>query len=1046
MNGVDKSLDVLTEADGIGDKTLEVIKQEFNSLEELSTLDEKEISQGLPKGHGYTTAVKILTCLQENNLRNDDKVDRELEKLVELLEDLFYFDKEDQDFGVPKLMNQRRERLEQFIDEDLIETVHASIEEMEQNISESELEEAREEVINEINEDAIKPNGEIAEEYKDSDISSVREVVENYQEKKEQAEEIEERENARAEVYNHIYQFFNRYYDKGDFITQRYRTQHEPPYSVPYDGSNTNFHWVTKNQYYAKTSEESLRFSFKVNSARITFLTKSDTYDGDTIGDDTYFVMEDLQKKDLDGDQIYINFHRRSIGQDDLERTSISKSTQNKQESMNEAFAEELNERLSASDVNIGEEEILDKLNTYTSKNERDFFIHKNLESFLENEAKNYLKSNILTHELSLDSSGIPDVQMQKAKVFQDISTKIISFLAQVEEFKKQLFEKKKFVTNSSELIPIKEIPEEHYDKIINCDQQLEEWKSELQLDIDELDKEDLEQDPHAKLLVDTSLCELPESITGQVPKNLLIKSGNYQALSLLEKRYKNDVDAVYIDPPYNVDGNFAYKDSYESASWLAMMYDRLALSRDLLKDEGAIFVSIDDEFLDELTQIMSEIFGEENHVATVPRRTKKQKSNDAEGFAKRKDYVLVYSNGKFEPNNVPLDEEYIEENYTLEDERGRFQSVSMTVTAGHQSGGYRYTVETPGGRKVNREWLYPEDSFQELREDNQIYFGSDGTAIPRKKRYAEDAKSEGTPPADLFLDFLNTEGRTTLQNMFDNDFDEYTPKPVSLIKQLFRTAIDENNATVIDFFAGTGTTAQAALELQEEKENEIEVILVELLQEAFEISKQRIKKLSLTTDWSNGEPQFDEQQTLDDIKSSNSVDVGRTRYLELESYESALDSVDFGEEQSGLSQHTDYLLNYMLEFETVSASLMKTGVDRENDIFSKPLEYKLNRDAQKDTTTDLMTTFNYLLGLRKVEYEQTEIEGTDYSVYRGVMDDDQVLVIWRHDASEVEDYETEREEFDTEDYDHIYVNGDSAISGAKLISSAFKRKMFGGE
>jgi len=343
--------------------------------------------------------------------------------------------------------------------------------------------------------------------------------------------------------------------------------------------------------------------------------------------------------------------------------------------------------------------------------------------------------------------------------------------------------------------------------------------------------------------------------------------------------------------------------------------------------------------------------------------------------------------------------------------------------------------------------------------EENRVIFPEDGEGRPQKKRFKKDLNSHKKPVSSwmegiskdpdeedraVLQTGTNSSGTHDIKHLFGEKVYEYT-KPVDLIKEFINQSTDDGDI-ILDFFAGSGTTMQAAIELNRERHEQINYLGVELLDRTFEIMEERVRRLSITGDWKDAEPQIDPQETLDQIDENQNSTISPVQCIELENYEDALDSVDFGEEQSGLSQYTDYLLNYMLDFETVSASLMKTGVDRENDIFSKPLEYKLNRDAQKDTTADLMTTFNYLLGLREVEYEQKEIDGADYSVYTGVMDDDKVLIVWRHDSSEVEDYETETEEFDVELYDHIYVNGDSAISGAKLISSGFKRKMFGGE
>jgi adenine-specific DNA-methyltransferase len=1062
-------LEIVLEADGVGSSTLEKIREAgYENAEEMGEKSPAELAEDID-GVGFTTAVNILKVLEANNLRQRDPEEDNLYQLIELLEDLFYFDKEDQDFGVPKLMNQRRERLEQFIDEDLIETVHASIEEMEQNISESELEEAREEVINEINEDAIKPNGEVAEEYKDSDISSVREVVENYQEKKEQAEEVEERENARAEVYNHIYQFFNRYYDKGDFITQRYRTQHEPPYSVPYDGSNTNFHWVTKNQYYAKTSEYLTRFSFHIGNWRYCFVTE-DTEKEDTIGDNEYFVIDPDFEIEEDKNKVIINFERRGIDENDVEKHNIS--GQNKQEELNESALEIINSNI-ADEISFDREFLENKLHEYTFRNQNDFFIHKNLESFLRSELEEYIKTNIVRFDASSGVKGFDSLNLEKSKAVNEVCIKIIEFLTQIERFKKDIFEKKKFVYKGDYLIPLSKIGESAQELVLE-DEQINRWKD---LNLIDQSNDDLNLDslPKNRLMVNTELFSAENkrkilSNSDLSNKDLIINGENYQGIELSKNRYKESLKAIYIDPPYNTkdDTPFPYKDDYQTPTWLSMLYDRLEKAKEMLSEEGLVFVSIDDREVDNLRLMMDEVFGRDNFIAQATVVNKLKGSQDKEGLAKTHDYLLIYARDskKADIHQIPLKDWEMDD--WEKDDLGYYKEGANLKATGRNAprterpnlfypiyigeNGEVRTKEVTGEEEV----IYPRTEDEDMswrwskeKVENEPYNiivkeTRNGISLYKKQRPKKgDIPTKKAKTMMYKPEYSNGAATRTLKGLFgDRSFE--TAKPVELIKDILRLTIEDGD-TVADFFAGSGTTAQAVMELRKERNIDLNYILAEINEPNYELEKKRVEKLAYSKDWKSGNPEVPKDSSLESF-DENSTNTTPVQFLKIENYEDALDSVDFGEEQSGLSQHTDYLLNYMLDFETVSASLMKTGVDRENDIFSKPLEYKLNRDAQKDTTADLMTTFNYLLGLREVEYEQTQIDGVDYSVYSGVMGEDDVLIIWRHDASEVEDYDTEREEFDVEEYDHIYVNGDSAISGAKLISSAFKRKMFGGE
>jgi adenine-specific DNA-methyltransferase len=342
--------------------------------------------------------------------------------------------------------------------------------------------------------------------------------------------------------------------------------------------------------------------------------------------------------------------------------------------------------------------------------------------------------------------------------------------------------------------------------------------------------------------------------------RNLLVEGENLEVLRTLQRAYHGRVDLVCIDPPYNTGSDFLFRDDfsrdraeYERATgqrdergnrlvenpdasgryhsdWLTMMYPRLHLARTLLREDGAIFVHIDDHEVHNLRCLMDEVFGAENYVTTVCWRRKKEVSNDQTGFAVRAEFLLVYGGPEFSPNRLPLDEAYVADSYRHEDEDGRrWRPVPITLDGGHQGGGYQYAVETPSGRTIDRMWRMPRETFEELREADRLYFGTDGSAIPQRKHYLED--SRGVPPDNLWLDAgTNKQGSNTVEDLLGTKVAGHTPKPVEVVRRILDVAVDEGD-TVLDFFAGTGTTAQAAMEhsLEAGYDDPLSFVLVQL-------------------------------------------------------------------------------------------------------------------------------------------------------------------------------------------------------------------------
>jgi len=344
---------------------------------------------------------------------------------------------------------------------------------------------------------------------------------------------------------------------------------------------------------------------------------------------------------------------------------------------------------------------------------------------------------------------------------------------------------------------------------------------------------------------------QLDESKNWDTTENIFIEGENLEVLKLLQKKYANPgkIKMIYIDPPYNTGKDFIYTDNFTEnkndyyertgqgcggikltsnlesngryhSDWLTMMYPRLFLARNLLRDDGVIFVSIDDNEVVNLRMIMDEIFGEENFVATFMWKRKKEVSNDSKNVSIQGEYVICYA--KTESTQLKtesLSDEYIESSYNEPNNDfplGKWRPVPITVSKGLSGGGYSYKITTPTGVVHERIWAYPEASYVRLFEEKRIYFGKNNEGIPQRVIY--DFESTGKPVSNYWDDVsTNKEGKKEIIEVFGDGFFD-TPKPTTLIKKILRLTTDKEMKDItLDFFAGSGTTAHAVMDLNAE-------------------------------------------------------------------------------------------------------------------------------------------------------------------------------------------------------------------------------------
>ncbi|MGG0487408.1 site-specific DNA-methyltransferase [Priestia aryabhattai] len=341
--------------------------------------------------------------------------------------------------------------------------------------------------------------------------------------------------------------------------------------------------------------------------------------------------------------------------------------------------------------------------------------------------------------------------------------------------------------------------------------------------------------------------------------ENVYIEGDNLEALKLLQKSYFGKINMIYIDPPYNTGKDFIYADNfYDSVAnykeqthqltkvnaetngryhtdWLNMMYPRLKVARTLLAEDGAIFISIDDNEAANLKKLCDEIFGEDNFVSEIIWEKKFSPQNDAKYFSLNHEQIYCYAKNKnkFNRNLLPATEEQIARYKNPDnDPRGPWQSGDLLVTTYSEK--YDYPITIPSGRIVNppsgRCWRVSQEKLLALVNDNRIWFGKDGNGNPRIKRFLSEV-NQGIVPISIWKhsEVGHTQGAShELRELFDGKKYFDFPKPVSLIKQALMIA-SSKESIVLDFFAGSSTTAHAVMELNAEDEGNRKFIMVQL-------------------------------------------------------------------------------------------------------------------------------------------------------------------------------------------------------------------------
>ena len=948
-------------------------------------------------------------------------------KLVDKLKELFQLDQPDLDFGFYRIMHVKAEQVTAFLEKDLPDIVTRAIGKVEDDkIAEAE--------------QALVAARQKAIEFGVPDPDATAPV----QEARAALDAIDTAK-AEADIYDHLYRFFERYYEDGDFISRRYYTRETPgkaaPYAIPYNGEEVKLHWANADQYYIKTTESFSNFTVDLAKAeeirsqptlfdaqatdvprRVHFQIAEATegeHGNIKATDQTkrYFIIHGNGPVGFtDAGELVCRFeYRPDPDKTGQEGTWRDKRNAEAVEIILKALAE-----LATTDDRAAEYLALLKapaptdkqkdrpllakyVNQYTGRNTKDYFIHKDLGGFLRRELDFYIKNEVMRLD-DIEDADAPAVEhyLTRIKALREIAGKLIDFLAQLEDFQKKLWLKKKFVVETNYCITLDRIPEEFYPEIAANDAQREEWVRLFA--IDEV-KGDLHTPGYSQpltvqflkgntgLLVDTKflspalaadLLAAVDQVEGNTD-GLLVHSENFQALELLEPRYRQGVECIYIDPPYNTSENtFIYKNAYKHSSWLSMIQGRCSLARSFLCYGGVLEVAIDDTETAHLRATLDSLFGEEQRVATIAVEVNPAGQNLRPNTpALSHDYFHVYANdidkmemllrGLTDKEKALYKEKDAKGHYLWDNLRRRggnsrpqdrpkqwfplyLDPINKRVSVDAFEGGEEtWPIDPKGEQRIWR--VNPVGARREIA-------AGEVSVIEKAGRFEIVKKSrmpEGKKPKTLWKESkysATTHGTKLIIDILGTQAFSY-PKSLHLVVDCIRYWSDES-ATVFDFFAGSGTTGHAVIRLNQEDDGNRRYVLTEMGDHFTSSLKPRICKVVYAPEWKQGKP------------VSREGISHMFKYIRLESYEDCLNNLEFkdDEERSRLLAENpdfreDYVLRYMLDVETEN-SLSLLNVDA----FADPTAYKLRvkkpgSDEYDWRNVDLLETFNFLIGLR---------------------------------------------------------------------------------
>ncbi len=697
-------------------------------------------------------------------------------------------------------------------------------------------------------------------------------------------QEIKAKDEAKLYILEHLYTFFNKYFsESGSIFFAQTRFKDKINEKVYQNDKDVSLFWKTHMLYYVKTDRLYKDFLIEDENGIIQYFfsvqnlpLKQNNERKDLVFefDNIETIEEEAETKEI---IIKINFNVKYAEKGNKTKTDEILKTLIKQEKKCKI---------------ITEKDLEQKFSIFKKQTEVDFFINKDAKKFLSEQLSMYINNYLLE-----DDTIFEVIKLNQIKTIKKIGIKIINIVSQFEDELVKIWNKPKFAHSSNYVITLDKIKDENLlDKIIshkNINKQIEEW---IQLGFFEsINIENIREQKNKFLPIDTKYfkdIELDILMTfDDLDKQIdgwLIHSENYQALKTIENKFKEKIQTIYIDPPYNTKNEeFIYKDNYRHASWLSLMENRMIISRNFLKDTGSIFVSIDDNEVSNLKNLLEDIFGEDNFISQLIWEKNFAPKNDSRLFSNSHEYVYLFSKKKNDFILIPLERtEKHNKDYKNpdNDSRGLWSSGSMLATTFSEK--YVFGIEKPNKSVVfppkGRCWRYSATKVEELINNNRVWFGEEGKNVPRIKRFLNELK-EGVVPMTILknTDFGNGQDASSqIKKMFNNAGAFNFSKPIKLISKLLYFS-SQKNSFILDYFAGSGTTAHATIELNKKDDGERKYILVEMGKHFQDVIIPRLKKVCFSDKWKEGKAQEKGEGVSQFFK-----------YFSLEQYEEVLKKV----------------------------------------------------------------------------------------------------------------------------------------------------------
>ncbi len=998
------------------------------------------------------------------------------EKLKIKLKEIFQLEDLDLDFGIYRIMKYKKEEIGKFIKKDLIEETKTQLNllsEEERKNKEKELEELKSKLI----ELGVK-------DYQNN---------EKYQQKLKEIENIKVSEDLERDIYKHILNFFSRYYDNGDFITQR-RYGKDNKYLIPYNGEEVKLYWANYDQYYVKTTEFFKKYSFKVQDLEVNFrVVEAEEEKSNIKSQEKKFFLLNERGIELDNNILNIYFDYRGL----TEKEKIKYGTRNVQAKINQEICKEItsfiekehkkNQKL----LLLIQKQIQDeksiiekKLYHYTRRNTSDYFIHKDLKKFLEQELDFYIKSEVVNIEdvNKLDVSELQKYSL-KIKVIKNIADKIIEFVSHIENFQKKLWEKKKFVLRTEYVITTdrifslchsersKESLKYFFDEIWNNEEQKKEWKN-LGFEIPVLPLRETKFRNNLKLPIDTRYFsqEFKEKLLEKLTENadlddlldgLLIKSENWQALNLLLGKYKEKVQTIYIDPPFNKekDADYLYNVKYKDASWITLIENRLQLAKGILNSEGSIFVRCDYNGNMLVRLLMNEIFGKENFRNEIIINRTLGKKKTGESLPLDKDSIFLFSKNLGAILNAiekPLEKaeiinyiiQYLNKKKLLNNNLKDELLNILWVRLDHRPGERLTSKERMVFGKIfsppkGRHWIKSQEKLDKLEEEgklrlkctncNYVHYTGEWTKCPECKK--------DTPIIEVFLDTGPISESWLDIGGYSQTWKFQTENSEPLLRRVVEFTSSSKSDIIMDFFLGIGTTVAVAHKLNRKWVGvEMGEHFYSFKPEFGALSGVLVRMKEVLAGKGNHEP-------CGITREVNWQGGGFFKYQILEQYEDALENIEFKKPQQEI-KFDDYLLRYILDFETKDSQTF-LNIDNMEDPFNYKLKI-IEEYQPKEVNVDLQETYNYLIGLKvnKIKFlKNQEDNNRQYLFITGERKNNKVLVIWRNrkKLDPEKDRDFVKRYFELKDFNEIHINGDSVLSHQNIIiiEAEFKKLLF---